>query len=369
MRTARNYYEILGVPKDAPLLQIKRRYKQLVRKYHPDVAQDKALAHRLFIQINEAYQTLSDPISRKEYDNKLSQQAERAAARAAAQSAEQTRPRPHSTDTATQHITDAQFAFIQRRFHEAASHCKEALHIDPRNAKAHSILGDIYRAQGRTNAAIRSYSYAMQYNPVDHDAEKKLMDLMGKQISNADTRHGTVGNPARAAAVNMVWWAVAFCLIMLIGVFPGKQISWLGYYIPYVSLWSWNLIGLMAASSVVVGLLLSLNGMVNHPDEELVFDAGGSSWVLVPAGLILLIGSGFFFLGASVLYLLISLIQWSVSRSVLTVFACVLGVVFLSCLTYLPEARVQVLLFGGNVSFLSMLIGWYIGAAFRPLNE
>ena len=68
MRTTRTYYEILGLPRDATLAQIKRRYKQLVRKYHPDVAADKVTAHRLFIQIAEAYAALSDPVKRRAYD-------------------------------------------------------------------------------------------------------------------------------------------------------------------------------------------------------------------------------------------------------------------------------------------------------------
>jgi putative Mn2+ efflux pump MntP len=58
----------------------------------------------------------------------------------------------------------------------------------------------------------------------------------------------------------------------------------------------------------------------------------------------------------------------SLSKSVLIVFAGVALVVGLSSLAYRPDARMQVLLFGGNVSFLAMLIGWYIGIMFKPVS-
>ncbi|MCE5314577.1 MAG: DnaJ domain-containing protein [Armatimonadota bacterium] len=368
MRTTRTYYEILGLPRDATLVQIKRRYKQLVRKYHPDVAEDKVMAHRLFIQIQEAYDTLTDPSSRRDYDAKLNSQIPRASSYSS-QSASTRQARQEPVGELLGHIRDAQFAFVQRRFHEAANHCKQALQIDPRNARAHVILGDIYRAQGRGNNAVRSYSYALQYNPSDHDTEKKLMDLVGKQAAHASaSAHKPVSN-TRLAALTMLWWAVAFFLIIMIHVWPGEPIPQLRLLEPYVNLFSWNLIAFMASASVVIGILISINGLVSHPDEELVFDVGSGGWIVVPTGLLLLVGSGFFFLGAAVLYLVMSLVQWSVSRSVLITFACVIGVVTLSSLTYQPDAMKQVLLFGGNVSFLSMLIGWYIGASFKPASR
>ncbi|MCE5322883.1 DnaJ domain-containing protein [bacterium] len=366
MKTTRNYYEILGLPRDAAPAQIKRRYKQLVRKYHPDVAEDKLLAHRLFIQIQEAYDTLTDPVARRDYDAKLNAQIPRTTTHTT-HASQTARPQQGQTGDAAGHIKDAQFAYVQRRFHEAAGHCKKALKIDPRNARAHVVMGDIYKAQGRLANAIRSYSYAIQYNPSDKVAEKKLMDMVGKQVSHSSSP-GHAPSQTRLAALNMIWWAIAVFLIVAIHISPGEPIPWLREYIPYIRLWSWNLVVLMAASSLVIGILISINGLVRNPDEELVFDASGGNWAVIPTGLILLLGSGFFFLGAAVFYIVASLVQWSISRSVLITFACVIGVVVLSSLTYRPDAARQVLLFGGNVSFFSMLIGWYIGSSFRPLS-
>lgn len=233
-------------------------------------------------------------------------------------------------------------------------------------------MGDIFRAQGKINSAIKAYSMALQLNPHDRDAERKLMKMMGKQMSvqtKAAPQVQHVPGPATFAVQNAVGWATVFFLIMLLNVYPGTPVEWLKRYIPPVDMWSWNLVGLMAAASVVVGALLSINGLLNNPDEELVFDANDGNWAVIPTGLILLIGSGFFFVGAAIFYLAFGLIQNSLSRSMLIVFGCVAGVVGMCALMYDPQARNQVLLFGGNVSFLSMLIGWYLGAASKPLSE
>src|SRR5579884_1364172 len=71
MRLQRNYYEVLGLPRTASQQDIKRKYHELARQFHPDRAQDKELAQRLFVQINQAYQTLIDPEKRTRYDNGL----------------------------------------------------------------------------------------------------------------------------------------------------------------------------------------------------------------------------------------------------------------------------------------------------------
>jgi len=64
----KDYYEVLGVARDAAPDEIKRAYRALARRHHPDVAHDKAGAEHLFKEINEAYEVLSDPQKRAQYD-------------------------------------------------------------------------------------------------------------------------------------------------------------------------------------------------------------------------------------------------------------------------------------------------------------
>lgn len=63
-----DYYSILGVSKTASGDDIKKAYRKLARKYHPDINPNDEAAKQKFQQINEANEVLSDPEKRKKYD-------------------------------------------------------------------------------------------------------------------------------------------------------------------------------------------------------------------------------------------------------------------------------------------------------------
>ncbi len=64
----KDYYKVLGVPKDAPAADIKKAYRKLARQYHPDANKGDSAAEEKFKEISEAYDVLSDEKRRKEYD-------------------------------------------------------------------------------------------------------------------------------------------------------------------------------------------------------------------------------------------------------------------------------------------------------------
>ncbi|MFF8406074.1 DnaJ C-terminal domain-containing protein [Streptomyces sp. NPDC014846] len=64
---ARDFYEVLGVPRDADKDEIQRAFRKLARRYHPDVNKDPSAEER-FKEINEAFSVLSDPDQRARYD-------------------------------------------------------------------------------------------------------------------------------------------------------------------------------------------------------------------------------------------------------------------------------------------------------------
>ena len=63
----RDYYEVLGVDKNASESDIKSAFRKLAKKYHPDVSKEENAAEK-FKEAQEAYAVLSDPQKRKQYD-------------------------------------------------------------------------------------------------------------------------------------------------------------------------------------------------------------------------------------------------------------------------------------------------------------
>ncbi len=67
----RDYYDVLGVAADAGADEIKRAYRQLARRYHPDISGDDRGA--VFLEVSRAYEVLRDPARRRSYDARLTQ--------------------------------------------------------------------------------------------------------------------------------------------------------------------------------------------------------------------------------------------------------------------------------------------------------
>ena len=65
MGTKRDYYEILGIEKNADAAKIKSAYRKLAKKYHPDTNSGDAVAEKKFKEVTEAYNILSDPEKKK----------------------------------------------------------------------------------------------------------------------------------------------------------------------------------------------------------------------------------------------------------------------------------------------------------------
>ena len=64
----RDYYEVLGVPRDADEAAVKKAFRRLARELHPDVNAHDPEAEEKFKEAAEAYEVLSDPVRRQQYD-------------------------------------------------------------------------------------------------------------------------------------------------------------------------------------------------------------------------------------------------------------------------------------------------------------
>ena len=74
----KDYYSILGITRNATPAEIKKAFRDKAKVYHPDVS-ELPDAHRIFIELGEAYEVLKDPESKENYDYIISGKAERAA--------------------------------------------------------------------------------------------------------------------------------------------------------------------------------------------------------------------------------------------------------------------------------------------------
>ena len=68
MAVKRDYYEVLGLTKGADAAAIKKAYRKLAKKYHPDMNPGDKEAEKKFKEVTEAYNVLSDPEKKKLYD-------------------------------------------------------------------------------------------------------------------------------------------------------------------------------------------------------------------------------------------------------------------------------------------------------------
>lgn len=64
----KDYYAILEIPENADIQEIKRAYRKLAKRYHPNVVRDDAVKMQRMYDIQEAYECLGDPENRKRYD-------------------------------------------------------------------------------------------------------------------------------------------------------------------------------------------------------------------------------------------------------------------------------------------------------------
>ena len=232
MSLQRNYYEVLGLPPSATTDQIKKKYRELARKYHPDIAQDKAFSQRLFTQINQAYSVLADPERRAQYNTTLDspvRPAPSASAPAASAPSAVVRPasvqaasaRPASVQAApkaaapspqkmqaiTQLLGNADTAIMASKPLEARGFCMKLLEIDPKNLRALVLLGDALVMMGQPEDAAVQYRNALTVSPSpmiqsklarleQGAASNKTRDLTSKTVhpdANAEKSGGLFG--------------------------------------------------------------------------------------------------------------------------------------------------------------------------------
>ncbi|MDR3709326.1 MAG: DnaJ domain-containing protein [Capsulimonadaceae bacterium] len=237
MRLKRNYYEVMGLPRGATATEIKHRYHDLARQFHPDRAQDKELAQRLFSQINLAYRTLANASDRARYDDSLDLDAPAPIHAHAGWSADSSqtaaapgggfvhvaarpgpavgrsaptgpmptrqtptgpmaaRPTPTSPldgagkprVTIAQLLEQARALYARGDRDRAMAACRRILSAAPENFEALVLSGDIHADNFRSADAISAYQRALKAQPGNRTLEDRIRRL---QASPMPSRSG-----------------------------------------------------------------------------------------------------------------------------------------------------------------------------------
>ena len=378
----KTFYEILGVPEDAKLDEIKKRYRELARKYHPDVAQDKELASQIFNLVTEAYKTLSDDDTRKTYD------AEQFLKKRRAQ--ERSRPRPSATQAASaspaprtaaqsalleaeRFVTQAQAAFVRNKMIEARSLADQALRFNRRSASAYEVLGDVSRVQGKVDEAIGHYTMTLQLDP-RNQAVRQRMERMARAATPRPAGPSAPRPSARPAGplhavpdhkrpvAQLLLGLVGYALVVGLLLFGTlAHDGWKSAKLPLVEDWSAPLLAILVLCGLILGATMAITQSIRRlEDDFLLRSAGGGGSPL--GGLMILIGALCFWV-ACLVHLAVATVQESFTPSLLRVYGMIAATTILATLAL--GGGWQTMMFGGNVLFLTYLLGWYLGDFFR----
>ena len=196
METKKTYYETLNINESASLSEIKQHYHRLARLYHPDITK-LSNTHDKFIEINEAYRTLKDPILRKAYDFGLRQkriktgeisETDRAGSGSVGTSDVQVDNNKGQKQYKARTMEDianidtfkkrAMSAFINKNFSEALNAIDEAMKIDNGVYDIWKIKGEIAFEQHDYDTAMEAFSKACRI-----DDNPEIRALLSQVIS------------------------------------------------------------------------------------------------------------------------------------------------------------------------------------------
>jgi curved DNA-binding protein CbpA len=386
-----NYYEILGLPATATREEVRRRYRELARRYHPDVAKGDDAANR-FKEINEANSVLSDTDKRSNYDahrklDELKRQspssqpptgprpksgrqppAENPNPQSAIRNPQSGRPQsgnpqPNDADTL---LHEAQRAMGRLRYRDAESLARRANRLH-RTSLGYEILGDVCRSRGRNDEAVAMYSYALQLDRANHSVQAKFDRLVGRP--SGPTMAGGAARAVRRSAgarraggravviLASVLAAAAFVLVLAVTEGIGSPATG-----PWYVDWDWRYMLALGIDGALAGLILAANGVIPGLRQGLTpsnssGDSGGASLAPLVVGLSVLS-----VYAALALYLAAALLTGRLSKSLILAFSASLVVTTVFAIVNSAAAG-WTMLSGGNLAFLGFIGGWALGGS------
>ena len=402
----RTHYETLGLPETASQDEIKKQYRSLARKYHPDVNSGKEAAQQ-FSAIAEAYRILNDAESRRAYDSERALRQRQANIKPTGPLNHPASPRPGAppsspppATTATQEadrlVQQAQVAFTRGRLAEARSLAEQALRYNRRNATGWEILGDVCRNQGRSDDALRHYTMASQHDPRSATVQQKIERIARQPSGGSSGSNGytprtqsqpppprqsshPVGRTAPLAAnlsedkrplarllAGFFGYFGAFLILLFAGLYLDKTAQATNV-LPFVKSWSWAYVGCLAVAGALIGGAMTITGAIRRIEDDLILTGVGGART-PPLGLLVIVLGLIFFWAAAAIHLAIALIQEALTPSLLRLYGVIAFVTALFAICWSTPSNGgagQTLLLGGNIIFIGFIVGWLLGDFFR----
>ncbi|HWP32084.1 MAG TPA: J domain-containing protein [Fimbriimonadales bacterium] len=369
MELPKTYYEILGISENATMEEIRRAYRLLIMKLHPDRA-GKDFRMERFVQVQEAYKTLSNPVRRRHYDETL-RHRRISHTRQETKRTQQETPKPRyqyerrdpghaqkPPSDLSARVAEAAALFSQGKYERAESTARWILERDPRSAMSHAILGDIERFRGNLESALKHYAYAIQFAPRNITFQIRYEGLLRQVSTMENARQQT--QSSRLVSPLFVVALVTFLANLYVGI---SREAPLLQAIPPIASWSLGLIIMMFLNGVSLGATLATSHVVDR--WESIARASTGRWSQAATlGIVALVNFWF----SAGLYLLLGFVQrsytFSVSRLVSGV--AILTLIYAFTAAFSPTLQpMQTLLWGGNVIYLGALCGWAVADAFR----
>lgn len=359
------HYEVLGVAETASADEIRRAYRRLVLRYHPDRNRSTDAAHR-FHQVAQSYQVLSDPERRANYDAMLRLQRSRKepgrtttehTAAGAAGSSRRPSARSRTADIANT-LGEAARYFAQGKYGLAESAARRVLQLSPKEAMAHAILGDIASIQQRMDSALKHYAFAMQLDPNNENFRRRYEQIfrqVGKVGDHGRAEHQRSGG--RAIAVAGIITGLSLLYLMVAREAP------LGTGLMMISTWTQGLMGLMFITGAGVGVALSLTHSVDTFQSVVRGSSGRPS-----LGLFWIILGFIAFWVATFVYFVAGVLRNSFSYSVSRAFGITAGLALsFTVAAYISPTilPMQTLLWSGNLLLFAVVCGWVVADCFR----
>lgn len=358
-----NYYEVLGVPYDADAQTIKKRYRELVRKLHPDVAVDKLAAHEKFVQIVDAYQTLIDPIKRAAYDAKLSRQLGIPIGTAQGEASADVEVAPFSwleerrKRTPLSLLIEAEQYMLRGDLKRALELCRKVVSAEPKNPQVYELLAEIFERMGNIEKAAEYFSYAAQLAPSNPYYSMQVERLLGKRAKHAVStpRAKVKAEPSpfvRASTLIMSVVVIAVCLYA----FSVSDRETLSEFFPIPQSFAW----LAPLCGLLCGWLLHFGGWLKSADRVLFY--GGEPTLVTrggaPVGVLIALSALLNFYLSIVVAILISWWNddWEASLFVALGLSWLIAFLF----ALLSESVSVIMLWGGSFVLLPFIIGWML---------